>query len=423
MTSPVAPADTGSDLYGIALRQVDAAAELMGLDPDLHGVLRTPKRVLTVAVPFELAGGEQLVVTGYRVQHNINRGPAIGGLRYHPHATMDEVIALAMLTTWKCGLMDLPFGGSAGAVVCDPDTLSSRELERMTRRYATEVAVLIGPSSDIVSPDLNTDSQIMAWIMDTISMHQGYSVPAVVTGKPVSIGGSEGSVESTGRGLCFLLGKAAAGLGIDLQSAGIAVQGFGNVGAVVASLLYAAGCRIVAVSDAAGGLLNKRGLDIPKVLEHSRYHGRLAGFAEADAITNAELIACECDVLVPAAVANQITERNAGAVRARLVVEGANGPTTEEAERILLDRHIEVLPDILAGAGGVTVAYFEWVQGLQESFWTEDQVNRRLEAALADAFAAVTATKERLKVSYRAAAYVQGMGAVAAATALRGIYP
>lgn len=423
MMSPVAPAQIGSELYAIALRQVDAAAALMGLDEDMHLVLRTPKRILTVQVPFELANGEQEVLTGFRVQHNINRGPAIGGLRYEADASVGEVIALAMLMTWKCGLMGLPFGGSAGAVVCDPNAYTRRELERMTRRYATEVAILIGPSSDIVSPDLHTDGQVMAWIMDTYSMHQGFSVPAVVTGKPVSIGGSEGSHDATGRGLFFLLRQAAACLDLDLSQVGIAVQGFGSVGSVVAGLLHSAGCRVVAVSEAAGGLYNAKGLDIPALLAHRAATGQLAGFPGAYAMSNAELLTCPCDILIPAAVENQITAVNAGSVRARLVVEGANGPTTEEADRILDDRGITVLPDILAGAGGVTVAYFEWVQGLQESFWSESQVNARLESTLLDAFNAVTATKERLGVSYRAAAYVQGMGAVAQATAMRGIYP
>jgi glutamate dehydrogenase (NAD(P)+) len=328
-----------------------------------------------------------------------------------------------MLMTWKCGLMGLPFGGSAGAVVCDPSAYTARELERLTRRYATETAILIGPSSDIVAPDLHTDSQIMAWIMDTYSMHQGFSVPNVVTGKPVSLGGSEGSQDATGRGLFYLLNQVAGRHGIDPTSCTVAVQGFGNVGSVVASLLHDAGCRVVAVSEAMGGLYNAGGLDIPRLLKYRADTGKIAGFADADAMSNAELLTCPCDILVPAAVQNQITARIAPDVRARLIVEGANGPTTEEADAILKDRGIPVLPDILAGAGGVTVAYFEWVQGLQETFWSESEVHARLVGALQEALDAVTATARRLDVSYRTAAYVEGMGAVAQATALRGIYP
>ncbi len=423
MANSIAPPRIGSDLHDFAVRQIDATAALMGLDEDLHRVLRSPKRVLTVQVPFELADGEQEVLTGFRVQHNINRGPAIGGLRYDADASVDEVIALAMLMTWKCGLMGLPFGGSAGAIVCDPSAYSKRELERMTRRYATEAAVLIGPSSDIVTPDLHTDSQVMAWIMDTYSMHQGFSVPNVVTGKPVSIGGSEGSHDATGRGLFYLLGQVASRHGIDPASCSVAVQGFGNVGSVTASLLQQAGCKIVAVSEAAGGLYNPSGLDIARLLEHGSHGGQFADFPGGDAMSNAELLTCPCDILIPAAVQNQITAANASSVQARLVIEGANGPTTEEADAILEDRGIPVLPDILAGAGGVTVAYFEWVQGLQETFWSESEVHGRLENALKDALDAVSATATRLGVGYRAAAYVEGMGAVAQATAMRGIYP
>jgi glutamate dehydrogenase (NAD(P)+) len=423
MASPVASSRIGSDLYDFAIRQVDTTVALIGLDEDLHRVLRSPKRVLTVQVPFELADGEQEVLTGFRVQHNINRGPAIGGLRYDAAASVDEVIALAMLMTWKCGLIGLPFGGSAGAIVCDPSAYSRRELERMTRRYATEAAILIGPSSDIVVPDLHTDGQVMAWIMDTYSMHQGFSVPNVVTGKPVSIGGSEGSHDATGRGLFYLLGQVAPRHGIDPAGCAVAIQGFGAVGSVVASLLHQAGVKVVAVSEAAGGLYNSSGLDVPRLLEHVARGGHVADFQGGETLSNAELLTCPCDILIPAAIQNQITADNASSIRARLVIEGANGPTTEEADAILAERGIPVLPDILAGAGGVTVAYFEWVQGLQETFWSEAEVYGRLESALKDALDAVSAGSRRLGVSYRAAAYVEGVGAVAQATAMRGIYP
>jgi glutamate dehydrogenase (NAD(P)+) len=423
MTGPVAPSRNGTDLYDFAVRQVDSTATLIGLDEDLHRVLRSPKRVLTVQVPFELADGEQEVLTGFRVQHNINRGPAIGGLRYDAAASVEEVIALAMLMTWKCGLIGLPFGGSAGAIVCDPSAYSRRELERMTRRYATEAAILIGPSSDIVAPDLHTDGQVMAWIMDTYSMHQGFSVPNVVTGKPVSIGGSEGSNDATGRGLSYLLSQVAPRHGIDPAACAVAIQGFGAVGSVAASLLHQAGVKVVAVSEAAGGLYNSSGLAIPRLLEHVAQGGAVADFSGGETLSNAELLTCPCDILIPAAVQNQITADNASSIRARLVIEGANGPTTEEADAILEARGIPVLPDILAGAGGVTVAYFEWVQGLQETFWSESEVYGRLESALKDALNAVSACAKRLGVSYRAAAYVEGVGAVAQATMMRGIYP
>jgi glutamate dehydrogenase (NAD(P)+) len=423
MTGQAATAHPGSDLFAIVVRQIDAAAQLMGLDPDMHRVLRTPKRIFTVQVPVELGPSELGVFTGFRVQHNINRGPAIGGLRYHPDLTVEEVTAMAMLMTWRCALTRLPFGGAAGGVVCDPSILSPRQLERLTRRYATEVSVLIGPSSDIMAPDVNTNPQIMAWIMDTYSMHEGYSVPAVATGKPVSIGGSEGRAEATGRGLFFLLRELARREGIDLAGSRVAIQGFGNVGMAAAVVLHAAGMRVVAVADSHGGVYNKHGLEVPRLIDHKRQSTQVAGFSGADALSPEDVLTCPCDVLVPAALAHVITARNAGQIQARLVVEGASGPTTDEADSILEERGIIVLPDILASSGGVTASYFEWVQGLQESFWSESEVNVRLESVLLEAFAAVQATRERLGVSYRAAAYAQAMSVVAQATDVRGIYP
>jgi glutamate dehydrogenase (NAD(P)+) len=423
MSSAVSPMQAGSDLYAIALRQLDVAAGLMGLDANMHRVLRTPKRVFTVQVPIELEDGEVQVFTGYRVQHNINRGPALGALRYHPDITVEHVIALAMLMTWKCALLRLPFGGSAGAMVCDPTALSARELERLTRRYATEVSVLIGPTSDIVMPDLNTDSQVMAWIMDTFSMHAGYSVPAVVTGKHVSIGGTEGHIEATARGVFYTLAHAAKQLGLPLDGSRVAIQGFGHVGGTVAALAESAGCTVVAVSDVTGGIYNPRGLEMASLIEYRNEVGRIQGFPGSSSITNPDLLTCDCDVLIPAASDNQINAFNAGAIRARMIVEAASGPTTEEADRILEQRGIVVLPEILAGAGGATVSYFEWVQGLQESFWTETQVYERLEAAISEAFESVQAVRKRLGVSFRGAAYVQAVKAVADATEMRGIYP
>ncbi|HWE60996.1 MAG TPA: Glu/Leu/Phe/Val dehydrogenase [Chloroflexota bacterium] len=405
------------------LRQVDLTAQVMALDADLHQVLRTPKRVLTVSVPIERESGEIEVFTGYRVQHNINRGPALGGLRYAPHTVLDEVTALAMLMTWKCALMNLPFGGAAGAVVCDPDTISARELERLTRRYTSELGILIGPASDIITPDLNTNAQIMAWIMDTYSMQQGHSVPAVVTGKPISLGGTEGRAEATGRGLFFVLRALAPGFGLDLAGARVAVQGFGAVGRVVALACRDAGCTIVAVSDLRGGVFQADGLDLRRLVQYVTRTGSLNGFPDAATITNDDLLACDCDVLILAAAEQQVTAGNAHRVRARLVVEGANGPISSEADALLQERGIIVVPDILAGSGGPIVSYFEWVQSLQEHFWSEAEVTARLESVLVDACSRVLDCRDRLQVTLRTSAYVQAMEAVARATDTRGIYP
>ena len=422
MTATHAPA-AGSALLDGALRHVDAAAALLGIHDDMRQILRSPQRRLTVAVPVERADGDLTVFTGYRVQHNIIHGPAKGGLRYHPETTLDDVTALAMLMTWKCALLRLPFGGAAGAVVCDPRTLTRRELERLTRRYASELSPLIGPESDILAPDLHTGSQEMAWIMDTYSMHKGYSVPAVVTGKPVSIGGSEGRREATGRGILFLLRELLPGIGLPLEGARVAVQGFGEVGSVAALELHGAGARIVAVGDSAGALHSAGGLDLPRLLAHRWQAGGLAGFPGADRIGVEALLGCPCDLLVLAAIEGQVTAGNAGAVQARVVVEAANGGLTAEADALLEGRGVTVIPDILAGAGGVTVSYFEWVQGLQEHFWTEDQVNERLRDALVGAARDVQAAGALHGVGYRQAAYALAVARVAGATEIRGIYP
>ena len=416
-------AGANTSLLAGALGRIDAAAALIGLSDAMHRVVRMPKRALTVSVPVALDHGGLEIFTGYRVQHNINRGPAIGGVRYHPDSTLDEVTALAMLTTWRCALIGLPFGGAAGAVVCDPRQVSPRELERLTRRYATELSILIGPNSDIQMPDLNTDSQTMAWIMDTYSMHQGYSVPAVVTGKPISIGGTQAGNEATGRGLYYVLRALAPRLGFSLEDARVAVQGFGAVGGVAAQILHASGATVIAVSDAEGGVYQPSGLAIPRLQRHKQETGRLQGFVGASTISNDELIGLEADVLILAATQSQVTRRNAASVRCRVIVEGASGPLSEDAEAELEDRGIAVIPDILAGSGGVTVSYFEWVQGLQENFWTEAEVNARLEAALGDACERVAAACERLGVGYRAAAYARAVETVAQATEQRGIYP
>jgi glutamate dehydrogenase (NAD(P)+) len=374
-------------------------------------------------VPIARESGEIETLSGYRVHHNINRGPAIGGLRYTAEISVETVQALAMVATWRCALMRLPFGGAAGALAVDPALLTPRELERVTRRYTTEVSLLIGAASDIITPDLGTDVQTMAWIMDTYSMHAGHSVPAVVAGKPVSIGGTEGSLEAAGRGLAHVTRLAAPLAGLVYPHCTVAIQGFGHVGAVAAQALAAAGCRVVAISDVTGGVYNEAGLLVPDLIAYVSEHGSPRDFPGGAPLSNADLLATACDILVLAATSDALTGANAGRVQARLVVEGATGPISVEADRILEARNIVVVPDLLGGAGGVTVAYFEWVQGLQEHFWSAAQVQSRLEAALAEAFAAMQDMAARLNVSLRLGAYTCGIGAVAAATEIRGIYP
>ncbi len=406
-----------------ALAQFDHAASRLNLEPSLCAVLRAPKRELTVNFPVEMDDGRVEVFTGYRVQHNLARGPAKGGIRYHPRVDLGEVRALAMWMTWKCAIVGLPYGGAKGGVVCDPRRLSQRELERLTRRYTTEVAVLIGPDSDIPAPDVNTGPQTMAWIMDTYSMHHGYSIPGVVTGKPLSIGGSEGRLEATAQGVVYCIEQAAAHVGLPLVGARVAIQGFGNVGGGTARLLHALGARIVAVCEEDGGVYDPDGLD-PAVLQaHRRLHRSVAGTPGAEPITNAELFAVDCDVLVPAALENVITERNAGQIKARIVAEGANGPTTPEADPILAARGVFVIPDVLCNAGGVTVSYFEWVQDRDAFFWTADEVNARLRRVMVSAFQAVLRTSQEHGVDLRLAAQMLGISRVAEAVRVRGIYP
>jgi len=351
----------------IAQEQFDIAADLLDLSEALRGHLRVPQRELCVNFPVKMDDGSTCVYEGYRVQHNLSRGPTKGGIRYHPSVTLDGVRALAMLMTWKCAVSGLPYGGAKGGVIVEPKALSAGELERLTRRYASEISLVIGPEKDIPAPDVNTNPQIMAWIMDTVSMHKGYTVPAVVTGKPLNIGGSEGRNQATARGIVYVLSEAARHLSMDLTRARVAVQGFGNAGASTARMLAELGATVVAVSDSRGGVYNSGGLVIDALLEHKRRGGALAGFADADHISNAELLEIDCDVLVPAALGFQITEENAPRVRARLIAEAANAPITPAADRILYDQGCFVLPDVLAGAGGVTVSYFEWVQAYRSS--------------------------------------------------------
>ena len=412
-----------SEPLRVALQQLDNVAERIHLSQGSYERLRHPKRVITASVPTEMDDGSLHVFTGYRVHHSLDRGPAKGGIRYHPEVTLDEVTALAMWMTWKCSLVDIPYGGAKGGVICDPKRMSIKEIERMTRRLTSELMIILGPEKDIPAPDLNTNAQTMAWIMDTYSMNVGYSVPSVVTGKPISIGGSRGREEATGRGCVCTIIEAARHLSLSLEGARVAIQGFGQVGGAVARVIREEGATVVAVSDETGGIYNPRGLDMEAAATHHREFGEFGGFPEADEVTNAELLELECEVLVPAAVGNQITGHNAGRVNARIVAEGANGPTTPEADLILADRGIFLLPDILANAGGVTVSYFEWVQGLMEFFWSEPEVKERLHEIMCRTFAQVLEVSLREKVDMRLAAYMLAVARVAEASEIRGRYP
>ena len=409
--------------YEIAQRQFDNAAKYLDLKAGIKAKLRLPKRELTVNFPAKMDDGSIQMFTGHRVQHSVARGPTKGGIRYHPDVTLDEVRALAMWMTWKCAVVGIPYGGAKGGVVCNPKVMSQRELECLTRRFTSEIALLIGPESDIPAPDVNTTAQTMAWIMDTYSMTKGYSVPAVVTGKPIEIGGSLGRREATGRGVMFTTRDALKHLGMPIEGARVAVQGFGNVGGIGAQLLQELGCTVIAVSDSRGGIYNSNGLNVVDVMRHKAETGMVAGYPGTDKITNEELLELDCDVLVPAALENEITRENADRIKARVISEGANGPTTPEADAILFDKGIFVIPDILANAGGVTVSYFEWVQGLQSFFWSEEEVNENLEKIMVKAFQDVLTISQQKKVDMRIAAYILAIDRVATATMLRGIYP
>jgi glutamate dehydrogenase (NAD(P)+) len=409
--------------YEMAVAQFDAAADRLNLAEDLRSILRYPKRELAVNFPVRMDDGSVKVFTGYRVHHNINRGPAKGGIRYDTSVTLDEVRALAMWMTWKCAVVDIPFGGAKGGVICDPKHMSPGELERLTRRYATEISLFIGPNSDIPAPDVNTNPQIMAWIMDTYSMHRGYSVPAVVTGKPLAIGGSEGRVEATATGVAAMIEMAAADMHLNLRDARVAIQGFGNAGSIAAKLLHAKGSRIVAVSDTGGGIYDERGLDPEKVLRHKEERGTVVGFPGAQEVSITDVLEVPCDILIPAATENQLTAANAGRVQARLIAEAANGPTTPEADHVFFERGVHVIPDILANAAGVTVSYFEWVQDLQSFFWDSDEIARRLSHVMTRAYDNVARLAKDQDIDMRMAAYMLAIQRVADATQIRGIYP
>jgi glutamate dehydrogenase (NAD(P)+) len=411
-------------IFAMAQRQFDETAEVLKLDDNMRGLLRECKRELTVTFPAQMDDDSIKMFRGYRVQHNIARGPAKGGIRYHPDVTLDEIKALAMWMTWKCAVVNIPYGGAKGGVIVTPTELSENELENLTRRYAAEIMILIGPERDIPAPDMNTSPKIMGWIMDTYSMLHGYSVPAVVTGKPLSIGGSEGRLEATARGCLFMIREALKRWPRAGEPVSVAVQGFGNVGGELVKLLGRdSAYRIVAVSDARGGIYNPNGLDPNAVHLYKQETGWVSGFLQADPITNAELLSLPVDVLVPAALENQINLRNADQVRAKMIVEGANGPVTPDADLILQGNNVIVVPDILANAGGVTVSYFEWVQSLQAFFWDESQINTQLERVMTQAFAAVVETSERHQVDLRTAALMLAIERVTEAVEIRGIFP
>jgi glutamate dehydrogenase (NAD(P)+) len=409
--------------YRISQIQFDIAAEYLKLDAGLRQILRTPKRVLEVSVPTKMDNGQVKVFTGYRVQHNIARGPAKGGIRYHPAVTLDEVKALATWMTWKTATVNIPYGGGKGGVICDPKRMSKPELERMTRRYASEIFPIIGPEQDIPAPDVYTDSQTMAWIMDTYSMTKGYSSLGVVTGKPLSIGGSEGRNEATARGCLFVTEEACRVKKMSLRGASVAIQGFGNAGSLAAKLFAEKKARVIAISDSRGGVFNSRGIDPLKAMRYKERSGTVVGMPGTSRISNDDLLTMKCDILIPAALENVITLNNADQIKAKIIAEAGNGPTTPHADEVLARKGIMVLPDILANAGGVTVSYFEWVQDLQSFFWSEAEVNAKLETVMKRAFLEVHETARKHRTHMRTGAYCLAVGRVADATLVRGLFP
>jgi len=402
--------------------QFEEAAARLKLDPGFLQIIKEPRRVTIVKLPVHMDDGSIRLFTGYRVQHSIIRGPAKGGIRYHPDVTLEEVMALAAWMTWKCAVVKIPFGGGKGGIICDPPKMSQAELERLTRRYTADLIDVFGPESDVPAPDVNTNEQTMAWIMDTYSMHARHTVTSVVTGKPLALGGSAGRREATGRGVLFCIREAAKRIGLDLKGSTVVVQGFGNVGSVAADLLAKDGAKIIAVSDVGGGIHDPKGLDIPALVHHVAQHKSVVGFPSATPIDGKKILELPCDVLIPAALENQITQANAARIQARIIAEGANGPTTTQADKILNKNGILVVPDILANSGGVTVSYFEWVQDRQGLFWREEEVNTRLEQIMVDAFHDVASMADEHKVSFRVAAFMLAIKRVVDAIQLRGVY-
>jgi len=415
---------SGQRVLNMAREQLATAVSILNLDEGLHQVLAHPVRQVIVNFPVVLDNGEVQVFEGYRVQHNISRGPTKGGIRFHPDVDVEETTALAMWMTWKCAVVNIPYGGAKGSVKVNTKHLSKRELEKLSRRYATSINMIIGERSDIPAPDIGTNAEVMGWIMDTLSMQHGYTVPGVVTGKPIQLGGSEGRVEATGRGVVVSAIEGCRAVGIDFDQSKVVVQGFGNVGSVAARLSEMHGAKVVAVSDATGGIYNPNGLPVNELYhQFSGVEGGIRNYKECDQISNEDLLELECDVLMPSAIQEQITEKNADRIKAQLVVEGANGPTTPEADRILTDKGVMVVPDILANAGGVVTSYFEWVQDLQNFFWEEDQVNDRLANIMRRSFQGVHDMSVKHKVDMRTAAMLIAVHRVAEATTMRGIFP
>lgn len=410
--------------FEVALEQLDDAAKLINLDKGLHQILAHPKRVLTVSLPVKLDNNEIRVFTGFRSQHNDARGPYKGGIRYHPQVTIDEVKALSMWMTWKCAIADIPFGGGKGGIICDPKQMSDHELERMTRRYAYAIADIIGPHTDIPAPDVYTGGKEMAWIMDTYSALKGnYVQPELITGKPLAIGGSLGRNEATGRGLSFTVREAAKMLKLDMRTSTVAVQGFGNAGQFAAQLLEEQGAKVIAVSDSKGGLQKRNGIDIEALRKHKEKKGTVVGFSEGKSISNEEVLETDCTILVPAALENQITKKNAAKISAKIVAEAANGPTTPDADEILYKNKTLLIPDVLANGGGVTVSYFEWLQNLRREYWSESQVNDMLDKNITKAFSDVYTTHEKHQVNMRKASTLLAINRVVDAIKIRGLWP
>ncbi len=420
--------DMGSDIQKEldplenARLQFEEAAQRLKLDPSFIQIIKEPRRATIVKLPVQMDDGSFRVFTGYRVQHSIIRGPAKGGIRYHPDVTLEEVMALAAWMTWKCAVVGIPFGGGKGGVACDPSKMSKGELERLTRRYTADMIDVIGPESDVPAPDVNTNEQTMAWIMDTYSMHARHTVTSVVTGKPLELGGSAGRREATGRGVLFVIREAAKKMGMSLKGAKVVVQGFGNVGSVAANLLAKDGALIVGVSDVKGGVANPKGFDVAALMKHHMEKKTVAGFAGGTPVEGKKILEVPCDILIPAALENQITHVNASRISARIIAEGANGPTTHQADKILNKAGVMVIPDILANSGGVTVSYFEWVQDRQGYFWRESEVNERLEHIMVDSFNDVARMADLHKVSLRVAAFMLAIKRVVDAITLRGVY-
>ena len=410
-------------VYDMAVQQFMTSAQHLGLDEGMRQILSQPKRELTVHFPVQMENGEIQVFTGHRVQHNLARGPGKGGIRFHPDVTLDEVKALAMWMTWKCAVTDIPYGGAKGGVACQPKTMSLGELEKLSRRYASEISIIIGPDRDIPAPDVNTDGRIMAWIMDTISMHQGFTVPGVVTGKPVSIGGSLGRIDATGRGVMITAREAASRIGMPLEGARMVVQGYGNAGSTAVRLLSELGCKLIAANDSTSSVYSEAGLDPVDLRNYKDAHRSFAGYKGVDTVTPEELLELPCDILIPAALEGQITKANADRIKTRILAEAANGPTTPEADSILRDNGVLVIPDILANAGGVVVSYFEWVQDIQRYFWDVDEINSKMESIMVRSFNSVMDMAEKEKVGTRDAAMLLAVQRVVEATEVRGVYP